>query len=1239
MHTHFTRFSRLSASIALVAMFAYGQQTTTSLRGVITDTSGAGIPEAKITLTETGTDSIRTILGNAQGEYNFASVAPGTYTLKAEKPGFTVQLRQNLVLLVNTPATVNIVMEVGNLTETVSVEASVAQINTTDATVGNAFNQTQVRQLPLATRNVVELLSLQPGVSPGGQVLGARSDQNNVTIDGVDANDQQNSSSTDNAFVSVLPVPLDSVQEFRVTVGGQGADQGRSSGGQVSLITKGGTNQFHGSLYEFHRNTKTAANTYFNNRSGVAREALVRNQFGGSIGGPIKKDRVFFFFNYEQRIDASGAAQSRIVPTESLKQGIVRFRQNDGTIGQLSPAELRQIDPLGAGASQAMLGYLAQYPAGNDSSLGADAGVNFMGLRFNAPFRRDDKAYVSRWDFKLDRAGNHSVSWRGTLADNSADLLSALAQFPGYAPASKVLNNSKGFASQYTAVVRANLINNLNVGLTRYGQEQSGFQGTAVTFASLAAPQNTTRGSGRITPAWNISDDLNWIKGKHTVSSGINFRFIGNDRFNYAQSFASFGMSRGTMLGLGSDISGAINAFIRQRSGNASLAVSAPNPTIEAVGTLLGMITNRGLTFQYDKNGQALPYGQALTRNFRTNEYEFYIADSWRVTPGLTVNYGVRYGNYQPPYETNGTQVNTTYPLDQWFGERVFLMGQGVPSNQMPNARLTYGLSGPANGKDSWYRRDNNNWAPRLSVAYAPKPSGGWLAKLLGGTSVIRAGGAMLYDRFGSEMAVNADSLGSVGLSTPSPFPASYNMSSAPRYTGSAPAIPTAPTASLPYTPVDVYAVAGTYFGINPNLKSPYSFLMNVNYARELKGGNTIEIGYAGRLARKTLLQGDIFTPLNLKDPKSGMDWIGMSKTVRDLYNNGLTVGQVEANPSRISNIPYIENMWPTLANYYFPGSATANYYYHLFEENAGSDMDALHLLDRVQGYAAPAGRCASYAGCFTFFTPQGSAMPTWLNAGRSNYHAMTLTVRRPLRKGVGYDFNYTWSHSIDNGSAAESGAGQFGGTLQSVFYPNANRGSSDFDVRHNITANVVYDLPFGRGRMLGSGVPAFVDHVIGGWQVASIMRYRSGLPFSVSGTGIWNTNYWLGGRANPLGPITGNAMGINQRGNPAVFANTSASANFTDQYAGTVGARNIIRGDNLINFDLTLAKFFTLPWGPADGKHKIQFRAEAFNAFNHVNFGSPSLSLSTPATFGEITTLQTGTAPRQLQFALRYEF
>src|SRR5579864_2513537 len=312
------RLAVLAASILICAPHLY-PQATASLRGTISDPLGAVIPEAVVTLINLGNSSTRQIATDKTGQYQFLQMPPGTYRIIVEKPGFSKVSEDNVVLQVNTPSTLDLRMEVGQTSETVTVTTEATTINTVDASVGNNFSERQVRQLPLQTRNVVELLSLQPGVTPTGEVLGARRDQNNITLDGVDVNDNQdsgisgsvvdtagsnaNGATSDSGFNSVLPIPLDSVQEFRVTVGGEGAAEGRSSGGQVALITKSGTNSLHGSAYEFNRNTITSANTWFNNASGVARQPLVRNQFGASLGGPIKKDRAFYFFNYERRLD------------------------------------------------------------------------------------------------------------------------------------------------------------------------------------------------------------------------------------------------------------------------------------------------------------------------------------------------------------------------------------------------------------------------------------------------------------------------------------------------------------------------------------------------------------------------------------------------------------------------------------------------------------------------------------------------------------------------------------------------------------------------------------------------------------------------------------------------------------------------------------------------------------------------------------------------------------------------
>ena len=272
------------------------------------------------------------------------------------------------------------------------MSASAQQLNTTDASVGNAFGTKPIRQLPLNARNPAGLLSLQAGVTfltadpldsklsgdiRNGTVNGAQSDQSNVTLDGVDVNDQNGRL----PFTSVLRNTLDSIQEFRVVTTTANANQGRSSGAQVSLVTKSGSNEIHGSLYEFHRNTITAANDFFNNRAGVDRPKLIRNVFGASVGGPIKKDRVFYFANYEGRRDASEGSAVRRVPTASMRDGYVSYRSVGGDVQTLDPAFIRsQIDPLGTGPSRATLDYFRSFPEPNDSTVGD--GLNTAGYRF-----------------------------------------------------------------------------------------------------------------------------------------------------------------------------------------------------------------------------------------------------------------------------------------------------------------------------------------------------------------------------------------------------------------------------------------------------------------------------------------------------------------------------------------------------------------------------------------------------------------------------------------------------------------------------------------------------------------------------------------------------------------------------------------------------------------------------------------------------------------------------------------
>src|SRR5262249_4175468 len=381
---------------------------------------GKAVAGATVTLTSVDKNLSRVQTANDEGLYVFNSIAPGNYRITVEAASFKKISISNIVALVDTPREVNVQLEVGVVTEALTITSTnEAPINTTDASLGNAFENKRVVELPLNARNIVGLLSLQAGVTRQGEVTGGRRDPANITIDGLDANEQQTGPDVvapgghgaltpgvfpapGNALSAVLRTTPDAVQEFRVTTSNPNASQGRSSGAQISLVTKSGTNGFHGSLYEFHRNTITSANDWFNNANGrfVAtdrdvidgranvgdqrnpRPKLIRNVFGGSLGGPVIKDRFFFFFSYEGRRDAPEQSGLRNVPTEPLRNGIARYRNTSGGITTLTPADIARIYPATGGVGQSGLDILKTAPLPNDFTIGD--GLNRAGFRFNA---------------------------------------------------------------------------------------------------------------------------------------------------------------------------------------------------------------------------------------------------------------------------------------------------------------------------------------------------------------------------------------------------------------------------------------------------------------------------------------------------------------------------------------------------------------------------------------------------------------------------------------------------------------------------------------------------------------------------------------------------------------------------------------------------------------------------------------------------------------------------------------
>lgn len=832
-------------ALALFCVPAAWGQATTSLRGLVSDPSGAAIPNATVHLVNADTGFERTAPTDAQGNYVFNAVLPGTYTVSVEASGFSRYEEKNVQLLVNLPATRNIKMKIGATSETVTVTEQAPLINTTDSSQGNTMSGNEIGNLPLEGRNVAQLLTLQPGVvytsdradfnnagdTRSGAVNGERSDQNNLTLDGIDVNDQGNGF----AFQTVIPVTVDSVEEFRVTTSNYGADQGRSAGAEVALVTRGGTNQLHGSLYEFNRSSFGEANDFFLKSSEAATGSpnkplqLVRNIFGGSVGGPIKHDRLFFFLNYEGHRQAEAASASRSIPSPALANGIIQykcvsgdpacaappavpctsfntslltcpFQPAAGTFA-LSAAQLASIDPLGFGPSSSSLAYFQSYYTNptvvpNDPTTGD--GLNFVGFRFGGSQHIRDNIFIGRIDYKLTANGNHTLFLRGSGHDSFTPGVPFL---PGGAPTTTDSDFSKGFVAGYTAVLRSNLVNNFRYGLTRQSVVNAGDSFLPANGVRNLSQDEFNYGIGFNFPVTNLTDDLAWTKGTHSFTFGTNIGLIYN---NSASTFSAFssGSTNGAWLntvGLANKPDQFNPACVAQFPTGVSTGVCSSNDTFPAVANnfkngydfplmgLLGMVTEVNAQYNVSVNssgvGTPLAQGTPVQRHFALHEYELYAQDSYKIRPNLTFNYGLRYEQLTAPWETKGQQVAPTFDLASWFSERNAGMMAGIPNNQFPP--ITFDIAGSSNHRADWWPT-GHNLAPRASFAWSPEPSADWLKKLVGDRdkTVIRGGFGMFYDHFGQSMILTFDqSGGEFGLATNLSNPAGVEtVASSPRW-------------------------------------------------------------------------------------------------------------------------------------------------------------------------------------------------------------------------------------------------------------------------------------------------------------------------------------------------------------------------------------------------------------------------------------------------------------------------
>ena len=1291
--THRRLFVCAFAFLVTMSFLAFAQTGTSTVRGTITDPEGRVIAGADVTLTNVASGNVRTLKTSDSGGYNFELISPGDYRLEIVAKGFKKQTVENVRALIGKASEATVQLEVGANSEVVEVQASSAGflINTQDASLGNNFVSEQITQLPLEAKNVIDLLSLQPGATREGYVTGARADQSNVTLDGVDINNSESANAevprTTNLLVigaldndrgnittgPVLRLNSEALEEFRVTTANGNANQGHSSGSQVNLVTKSGQNSFHGSAFENYRTKGFTANDWFNNHSGVGRGDLIRHTFSGGIGGPIIKDKVFFFYNYEGRRDASSTSETRVVPLSTSPDPLDPLTLGDGTIhypycsdaacdsvsiGSLDLNKLQQVYSV-AGinpAAQAVFHDSVTKYHTNDASQGD--GVNTGGFRFNAPTPIHLNSHVAKFDFNLTK------NQTGLVRLNVLDDHQTLPQWLPDTISPSVWNHPWGLAAGHTWTIGQNWVNNFRYGYTRQAFTQGGdSNGNDISFRFVFQPNGQAHTVSRVTPVHNITDDVSWIHGNHSVQFGTNIRLISNSRVSFFNAFDNGITNPSGYSAGGANVPQLFQDYLDNNNlpgANGDFLNASNTEVRDAATALIGRLSQYTANFNYNKDGSFQNFGAPSVRDFATQAYDFYLQDSWKFRPNLTLTMGLRYSLERPVYEKKGFEVRPVVPLSTYFANRIAAANNG----QNDVEPIVLGLSGPVNHAKPLYDWDYKNFQPRVAFAWTPAGASG--------KSVIRGGFALTSDYYGQALAVDFDLNNLLGFTaSPTINVNTYDVTAptvlGPLFTDFNQSIRTLPNIVTPGVlqfpatqPLDFSGRIER--GLNSSLTAPRQYVWNLTYERQMRGGLVLSASYIGRKAQHLLARRDVAAFNDIRDPVSKMDWYQAGTILeKQRQQAGIDIPQV-------ASLPFFDNLFPanlsTILNNdpvvqnncgggvgvppgYDPTWTPTQTFYALQSRShpsngfacfGGNDWtDTQNLVDTA---LADAGLPTRFRG------PQYADLSAWSTIGNSNYNAFTFSARQRLR-GLTLDVNYTWSHSLDDASGLQTASGFGSAFINNPLRQRDNYATSDFDTKHSVNASGIWQLPFGKGHAFLGNASPIADAILGGWQLSGIFRWNTGLP--VAGPvddGRWATNFEVQSAATPTRPVH-TCPSKPVVGPPRLFGCADINAvyqSFRNPYPGETGPRNTFRLPGYVAADFGLGKTWKMPWHEG---HTLQLRWDAFNITNtqHLTFPTdftivrdPALrGSSPPSDWTNFTQIQG--QPRVMQVGARYQF
>lgn len=1244
-------------ALALVSLPAFGQVTTGSVNGIINDPGGATVAGASVTLRNNETGAERTITTNEQGEFDFQQVQPGKYSVSVEAKGFKKAVAPDIIVEVGKPAHTTIALEVGAVSETVTVSASQDVINSTTPTLTTVINTRQVQDLPLPTRNPLDLAGLQPGVAVTGNntrdssISGLRQTATNLTQDGI--NDMDNFVKTSALFAQSAP-SLNSTSEISVTTGTQEASDGRGVG-QVRLVTRGGTNNFHGEVFYLIRNDFFEANDFFNNLSGTPRPREHQHFFGFSAGGPMYAprfgeggkhiwnghDKAFWFFSYEGFREHFAATRNRTVLTDVARTGIFRYTASNGTtqsVNLLTIGAAHTLNPVTMAQINAM-------PLPNNTLLGD--GLNTAGFRYNVTGADPSDKFVARYDHQLvehSPIGSHKLEFVFNRAHFVLfpDTFNAIeAPFPGGIDAGQASTRWLITAADHSTF-GSSVTNEF-----RYGRQWApvGFLRNAppagpyfISFASVTNFDNTFMSQGRTTTVNQIIDNLAWIKGSHTMRFGGDFQQILADTFNDA------GIEETITLGSNSANSNGITSsqFPQLPSGSTGSAIVTRAQNVFA--DITGFLASASQTFNVTTPTSGFVPGATRSRIFRERDLALYAQDQWKARSNLTLNYGLRWEYEGVPTLPNGLGIQVTN-VNDLFGVSGFgnLFNPNAPAgSQVTGTKATLDFVSGSTGK-GFYKNDWNNFAPFLGFAWSPNFKGGFLRSLFGseGASSVRGGYSISYLHDGFTVISNA--LGT-GTTNPGLIQTSANTTPTGVLSGSGIAL-ASPTFTMPITDRQNFLLNpnNALWAIDPNLRIPYVQQWSIGYEREITKNMAFEARYVGNHAIK-VWRANNFNEVNIFEN-------GFLNDFRNAQINLAARGGTNFAPGCAGCVPtpILDKFFTGLSSTSGSGYGSATFINNLVNNNVGTMANTLAFSTTYR--ANRENVALGIPANFFVANPNAAGITLLTNNSMSNYNALELEFRQRYAHGLQFQADYTWSKALtdarDNLGNNQSDLTSFR-TLRNTALDYAR---SNQDQTQRFVANTIYDLPFGNGKQFWNSSNGVVNRLVGGWTVGGIVVWQTRPPLYITsgrasvnqlnaannpaqlvGISFEDFKKNVGVFKTPTGVYFINPNLLNITTNAAgQFVSSTIKPGLLGQPApGTFGnfPINSLNGPAYFDLDASLVKRI-----PITERVKFELKTTFINVLNHQNFIFSTQQFDSTS-FGRITSISG--SPRIIHFTFK---